>query len=433
MEMHEDYSAEIEYWKQIRIFVKGNKLVQNYLQDVVRETGTKADKRNRDYKARAKYTNFPSRTRNALVGSAFRIEPTVEFPLGLEYLIDNANGAKKSLVQVCKNIVTNLIEVGRHGLFVDYSNNVAKIVTYTAENIPDWHENEDGILDMVLLRRQNDGTDTDSYIRLYLDADGIYTVDFLTDEKEDAEKVIQPKKSDGSFFTEIPFIFVGSMDNAPDVDDSPLWSIVDITQGHYQNSADYEDILRFLIPTPAVTAPNKQWVDSMLPNGTYTFGDGSIIPLPEGGSATLLQANANQMHKEAMNDKENQLIMLGARLVTGGGQAETAEAVKIKYSAENGILDNLVGNVENAMQQALEFASMYMGITKEIVFKMNRDFWDTTIDPQQISAEILLLDRGIKAKADVRNTLRKAGNISNDRTDEDIDDEAEVSGAGLND
>lgn len=418
---HPEYNLYLPYWRQIRTFIKGMKDVQKHLQNVTQSTDQKAYKRNNDYKSRAKYTNFPARTRNALLGAIFRKEPIVDLPSQLEFLITNSNGAGKPLNQITKHLLTNLIEVGRHGVFVDYGDN-AKIVTYSAENIIDWSCDDEGVLNKVVLK-----TSKDTKKHLIIDINGYYAIE-IYNEIGDKVETIEPTKADGSRFDVIPFVICGSIDNSPDVDDMPLWSIVDVTQGHYQNSADYEDILRYLIPTPAVTVPNASWMAEMLPNGHYSFGDGSIVPLPDGGNAVLLQASANQMHQEAMKHKEEQLIMLGARIISGTtGQAETAEAARIRYSSENSILDNLVGNAEHAINQAIKWCGEFIGVeVNDDVYQINRDFFDSKLSAQEITAQALLLDRQIIAVNDLRNSLRKTGYIESNRTDEDIDNDIEI-------
>jgi len=209
-------------------------------------------------------------------------------------------------------------------------------------------------------------------------------------------------------------------------------AIVDVSQGHYQDSADLQDIARYMVPTPWVTVTNKQWYDDIMGGNPYEFGNGAVVPVPEGGQAGLIQASPNQMHAEMMKDKENQLIMLGARLITDvGGQAETESTTRIKYSSENSVLDNLASNASEAIEKCLYWCAEYEGVQGDIKFELNREFWDTKLSPQDISAQILLLDRGVKAMSDVRGTLRKSGEIEQSRTDEEIDGEAEVSGSGL--
>jgi hypothetical protein len=197
-----------------------------------------------------------------------------------------------------------------------------------------------------------------------------------------------------------------------------------MSHGHYQNSADYEDLLRYLMPTPYVTVPNKQWMDEMLPNGVYSFGDGSIIPVPDGGNAGLLQASENQMHQQAMMHKEELLIKLGARIISDSTGVETAEAARIKFSSENSILDNLAQNASMALEQCLLWCGIFEGVKGDVTYELNRDFFDTTMTAQEITAMIMLEDRGTIAKTDSREMLRRVGYIT--RTDDEIDEDAEV-------
>lgn len=425
---HPDYNDNLEYWEQTRTFVKGKKAVQKYLQPVVMTVSPESLLRNKSYKERAKYTNFTARTRNALVGAVFSKEAESTLPTKLEYMLYNANGAGKSIEGVAKNCVTNVVEVGRHGLFASFDpiSKQAKLTTYTAENIINWTEDERGHLASVVLFIEEN-----VYKHLKI-IDGTYTVEMRNEEDELIEAPLQPTKSDGSKFKHIPFSIIGSTDNSPTVDDQPLWPIVDMSQGHYQNSADYEDMLRILQPTPWANGIDKQYMDEMYPSGSIPFGTGAMVTLPRDSQAGILQPAENQMISQAMRHKEDLLVMLGARLIQSAAQAETAEAVRIRYSAENGIILNLVGNVSRAIEERLEDCAAWMGANaEEVSYVLNRELFDTNISPQQISAEILLLDRGVKAMPDVRRTLREAGNIDADRTDEDIDAEVETSGGGL--
>lgn len=427
-ENHEEYDNALKYWKKIRTFVKGKDEVQLYLQDVVTEADHEAMSRNINYKQRAKYINFPQRTLNALVGAVFSKEATMELPIKLEYITLNANGAGKSLEQIAKVCVSNIVQVGRHGLLASYnvSKGQAKLTTYTAENILNWSEDEDGNLNSVKLRIN------DELFKYLIMRDGVYTIEMRDENDELVEEIVTPTKSDGTTFDYIPFSIIGSKDNSPDVDEEPLYPIVDITQGHYQNSADYEDMLRILQPTPWANNIDKQYMEDMYPAGFIPFGTGAMIVLPEGSQAGLIQPAENQMISQAMEHKEELLVMLGARLIQSGGQAETAEAVRIKYSAESSILINLVGNVSRAIEQRLEDCAMFMGANPdEVIYQLNREFFDTNLSPQEVSAQILLLDRGVKAMSDVRHTLRQADDIQSDRTDEMIDEDVQNSGGGL--
>lgn len=415
---HPEYDYHLPYWLQIRTFKRGLNDTQDYLQGVTTATDAQSLIRNRDYKARGIYVNFTGTTVEALVGAVFRKPIQIEVPKGLEFIISNSDGAGKTIEHVTKNTISNLVEVGRHGLFADYGTQ-AKITTYTAENVRDWEADEAGNLTKVVLIT---GPKTEKH--LIIDSSGYYSIEFYKDDEEVPYDIIEPKDFNGKRFKEIPFIFCGSVDNSADVDSMPMWPIVNVSRGHYQDSCDLQDIGRYMVPTPWVTVPKKTWMDDMIPNG-YEFGNGAVIPVPEGGSAGLIQASPNQMHAEMMRDKENQLIMLGARIIDGGSKEQTATEARIKFSAQNSTLDNLVGNAEQAIKKCLEWCAMFEGVTGEITFKLNRDYFDTTMTAQEITAEVMLLDRGVKAMADVRGTLRKVGNIDMERTDEIIDGEIE--------
>jgi hypothetical protein len=108
--------------------------------------------RYRQYLKRALFTNFTGRTKNALVGAAFRKMPVLELPTGLDYLLEDATGDGLGLVQMAKDELSNLLETGRTFFLVDYpqaedglsAEDVtmldlrAAIVPYTAEQVINW-------------------------------------------------------------------------------------------------------------------------------------------------------------------------------------------------------------------------------------------------------------------------------------------------------
>jgi hypothetical protein len=148
--------------------------------------------------------------------------------------------------------------------------------------------------------------------------------------------------------------------------------------------------------------------------------------LPEGGSASLLQAAPNQMPSEGMKEKELQMVKIGARIIQDSSGVETAEAAKIRYAGQNSKLGTIISNVQDAFIRALELAQMFMGGEGDVKYALNMDFYDATLDPQQIVAMMQLVDRGEITKGDMRDRLRKAGWIDPDRTDDELDEEGEI-------
>ena len=65
----------------------------------------------------------------------------------------------------------------------------------------------------------------------------------------------------------------------------------------------------------------------------------------------------------------------------------------------------------------------FMIIKSKNKLEINRNFYESTLDPQLLVANMQLMDRGVIAKSDIRASLRKKGLIEPERTDEDIDKE----------
>ena len=312
----------------------------------------------------------------------------------------------------------------------------ANILPYPAESIINWRTVNVGglkklslvVLQEPTLKPSEDNFDYEEcmYHRVLRLENGVY-VQNLYDEDgelviyEDGSSDIYPRKFDGSFWDEIPFSFVGSVNNDETVDKAPLYDIAEINISHYRNSADYEES-SFLVgqPTPTFSGLTQSWVDQNMSNG-ISFGSRSAILLPEGGGAELLQASENQMPLKGMQMKEMQMVKIGTRIIEDGGGEETAEAAKIRFAGQNSKLGAIIINVESAFEKCLDWAMMYMGGNAEPSIEINKQFYDATIDPQLLMANIQLMEKGIVAKSDVRYLMRKASLISPERTDEDLD------------
>ena len=407
--------------------------------------------RYRAYVKRANFVNFTASTKDAFVGMAFSKPIVCELPQQLETMKEDINGNGESLESVAKRSLDEQLKTGRQGLLVDYPEVDMGLTLaqtegikpyfkfYEAETIINWktkYINGRNVLCMVVLQECYDepidefsAEKKDRYRVLMLNEDGIYIQrlynehdELLVIDEEGSTDII-PRMSDGQPWREIPFIFIGSVNNDSKPDKAPLYDIAEINIAHYRNSADYEESC-FLVgqPTPVVAGLTQGWVDENFKNG-LEIGSRAVIPLPEGGSASLLQASPNQMPEQGMINKEKQLIQIGAKIITDSGQAETAEAAKIRFAGQNSKLATVVGNIEDGYLIAFGWALMFAGGDGEVEFTINRDFYDRTIDPQLLMAKIQLLDRQVVSISDVRNYLRDSNIIDAERTDEDIEDD----------
>ena len=129
------------------------------------------------------------------------------------------------------------------------------------------------------------------------------------------------------------------------------------------------------------------------------------------------------MPLKGMELKEDQMVKLGARLISDQGGNESVVGVQVRFAGQNSILSGIIGNVEDALNRSFAWALEFMGGTGDASIKLNRKFHDADINPQELMANIQLLDRGIIAKSDMRARLRKVSILEHDRTDEVIEEE----------
>jgi len=403
--------------------------------------------RYQQYIKRAVFTNYTGRTKNALVGAAFRKRPIIELPTGLEYLLYDATGDGLSLEQLAKDELSNLLETGRSFFLVDYpqaDENLsvedvarldlrASIVPYTAESVINWKTEVVAgrrLLTLVVLAEPYlEATDEFShesktqYRVLRLREDG-YSQQIYRDDEPWSQEVY-PRRSDGLTWDVIPGIFVGSKNNDSTVDDAPLADIADVNIAHYRNSADYEESC-FITGQPTLfittSLTGEQW-KTLNPEG-IKLGSRAGHVLGETGSANLVQADPNNLVLAAMTAKEAQMVAIGARIITDRGNNETAEGARIRFASENSVLGDIVGNLSEALKSCVYWVGEFMGVqSDEISVEINREFYDKTVDPQTLMAMVQLMDRQIISDQDIFARLKSGGLIDSDRKLEDVRDE----------
>ena len=481
-EQHPDYDNNLDSWQLVRDAVDGSNAIKTRSGGGSNNTGslngaagtkylpapnasdtTAGNKARYDaYKLRANYVNFTGMTSEGISGLIFRKDAEIEMPLGLEFIKEDATGSCLPLDQVLRGALANLMETGRYGFLVDYPEAEEgltnaqvqalglrpNVLTYTAESIINWrYEVINGCKrpTLIVLREEVDKCSDDGFsferveyhrvLRMMpvIDKEGkfddptLFYASMTYNEHDELIKgPVYPRKSDGTMWSEIPFQFVGSTNNDEVPDKAPLYDIAQVNIAHYRNSADYEES-SFMVgqPTPVLGGLTPAWIDKTMKNGV-ALGSRTAILLPKDGNAALLQAAPNTMPSEGMKAKEQQMIAIGARLIQNQGGVETAEAAKIRFAGQNSKMTVLIGNLESGLEQVMTWVKDFAGIQGDHLIKINRDFYDKSVNPQMVIAKLQLLDRKVIAKADIRAELRTAGVIAADRTDEMIDDESDM-------
>ncbi len=423
--------------------------------------------RYQQYIERAAFFGATSRTLNGMMGMVFKKPPECEMPDDLEYLKTNVDGSEVGIVGQAHEVARDVISVGRIGLYVDYpatngettraqvqdSGIRATINTYCAESVVDWDCTQVGasyVLSYVKLRERDcKRTDDysiesfDKYRCLFLKPDEsgrmVYSVTVYDEKGAIREEEFTPRDGQGNTLNHIPFYFVGALNNRPSVDDAPLQEIADLNIKHYRNSADFEESA-FIVgqPTLFLGGFNESWMKEFYSDG-IPFGSRAGIAGPQGSSANLIQAAPNSMPAEGMKHKEQQMINLGARLITSGGQAETAEAARIKHEADASSPSVGVTNINKAYKMALSDVALFMSSSDsaynaavdEMSFMINTAFFDTSMTPEQATKLVSVWQSGAIDKATLDSNLKKGMIIPEDTDLEEMNDNISNETVGL--
>jgi hypothetical protein len=404
------------------------------------------------YITRANFFNVAQRTQLGLRGQIFLRDPLVELPSLLEPMIDDATGSGVSLQQVAQELTDKALGFGRVGLYADYPNTTTEAGQGTSradlesgnvkptlkivdpKDAINWRVRRRGaktILSLVVFREdyeeEDDGFETkkkDQWRVLRLDGD-VYTIEIYRSKtgSTPAESYV-PTDGAGNTFDEIPFVFIGSVNNDPTIDAPPMYDICSINIAHYRNSADYEESVYVVgQPTLWVSGLTQKWLDDVM-KGEVRMGSVGGIPLPVNGAAGILQAEPNTMAKDAMEMKQGQMLALGAKLVEASQIERTATEADHDNVSETSVLATIAKNVGSGMQFALGFAARFVGQeATNIAYELNTEFDLVNLSPEERKALLAEYQAGGITWTEWRDSLRRAGIAS--LTDEEAKAETE--------
>ena len=453
--VHRELQAMLVQYELIADCLGGEKRVKYrrelYLPMVRPEDRTVENvKRYEVYLRRAIFYNVAERTLEGLLGQIFMRDPQPDgIPAQLDAVVKDANGEGVSLDQLAQKATKLDISYGRAGIWVDYpptngETTVAQqqsgeirptIHLYKPFKIINWHHKKVGakkILDLVVLEEEYEATllanRYDFQIKrqwrvLQLDPlkNNIYTVTVYREESPNVIAIVdgvtqyfEPKDANGNNLTDIPFKFLGTNANDPDMDDPPMYAICSINIGHYRNSADYEESIHMHgQATPWAAGLTEAWLQEVL-HGSLDFGAHGGIPLPTGATIGMLQADANGIAKEAMDSKERQMVALGAKLVQQVQVQRTATEADQENTSEASVLSKIAKNVSAGFEWALgicgQFAiSGFNPNDNPIQYDLNSEFDLVSLSPQERQELVAEWKAGAISWTEMRASLKQAG------------------------
>ena len=459
-----EYNAALPSWRLINDVCAGERAVKartiTYLpQPNPDDESQENDTRYRQYLARAVFYNATGRTAQGLVGSAFRKWPSLEVPTAIDYVSTDIDGAGVSIYQQSQSVLGAVLRLGRHGLLVDYpqvdspasradmaSGRVrSTVVSVQADQIINWRMEKIGAAHQLVLLVISEtketvtadgfGMETEAQFRVLRLVEGVYTQEIWRAGDGGIAIMEGPfvvRDGSGRPWDVIPFTFVGSENNDASIDEPPLYDLSVLNIAHYRNSADYEDSAFFVGQAqPWMAGLTEEWRNWLEQTGIYV-GSRSPILLPEGGTFGIAQAQPNTLVKEAMDQKERQMVAIGARLIQPGGAVKTATEARGEQEAEHSVLSIVASNVSEAYTQALNWMARFMGVPESCEYAISQDFVEQRLDPNMLTALISAWQSGQMPESDLWAQLRKYGVIDPEKGDEEIREELSTQDPGLN-
>lgn len=388
------------------------------------------------YLRRAVFYNVAQRTLAGLIGQVFLRDPDVKVPAILQPVVDDATGSGVPLTQLAQQAAAYAMSCGRAGLYIDYPDasgdagaSIADIETGAVRPTFKVVSPKDGInyrvkrrgakiiLSLVVFREdaiiEDDGFETmtrDQWRVLRLDDNDHYIVEVYQTKLGDKPQVYMPVDAQGNPFDEIAFSFIGSTTNDPEPDIPPMYDLCSLNIAHYRNSADYEENVFFIgQPTPAFAGLTEDWVKNVM-GGSVGLGARGGIMLPVGGSAQILQVEPNTLAKEAMDQKEAQMLALGAKLVEGSQVVRTATEADIDNTSETSILSTVAKNTSQAFVWGLEWAAAFVGVPETgIEFSLNTEFDLVSMTALERAQLLKEWQSGGITFEEYRDNMRRAG------------------------
>jgi hypothetical protein len=400
---------------------------------------------------RAKYNKYLSNayffgatgiTVSGYTGLISSKKPVKEIPSSVEYMDNNINGKGQSLRSFSDEAVNEAFTTVRSGILVarpstpigaseadvEAGNLRPKLLHYKFESIINWDyeviNNEEKLSLLVLVEatteRKGFKVECKKQYRVLELIDGIYHQSLYNDDCELIELVL-PVIINGSTSDTIPFYWIVAETETKAVIDD----LVDANFEHYNIYADYGSKLHyssFIIYYE--TGVNGGENNNMVIGNAVKWNGG------QDASFGVLQPDGNaDSHRIALQDTELRLAALGAEMLkprTSG--AESAEAKSLDKVAQNSTTANVAITVSDAITQALNFASKWMGGTEDAKYLLNTDYNPQGLTGQDLTALIgAWQSQGISYETFYEN-LQKGEIASPDRSVED--EQALITNAG---
>ena len=465
---HPEYDANLSAWSRARDVIAGEDAVKSAGERYLPRLESQTDEEYDAYRARASFYNATARTADAFLGLVFRRPPFVKLPeklcaigKGLAEFCNDADMLGTPLASYAKNVVKEVVVVGRAGTLVDWegeNENRVYVSLYAVENILNWRVeriNGRNVLTLVVLYEptggkvepaqgeEDFGSKTREQIRVLKLVAGEMNSEnkrmsyscqvdlWQREEKKSKREQREWKLVEtriplrlGKPLPLVPFVFHSPRHFMPDVEKLPLADVIGVNLDHYRLDADYKHGMHF-------TALPTAWVSGFDKSSTLRIGSSTAwVTETPGATAGFLEYTGQGLttFERAMDRDEGLMAVLGARLLESQKKVgETAQAIELRQSGENSILGNIANSVSASLTQMLRWAYWWNSteaspddVTNEqIVMELNTDFSTKGMSAQELTAVVSAWQNGALSRDSMLQLFRRGEILPEGRTNED--------------
>ena len=456
---HPDYDASADAWLSARDVFAGEAAVKAAGERYLPKLDSQSTEEYNAYRARASFFNATARTADGFVGLIFRREPTFKLPensagvgKALAAFVDDADMLGTSLSSYAKNVVSEVVTVGRAGSLVDWEDQAeqrAYAVLYTAEQILNWRTervNGRNVLTLVVLREVSkkpvagedefEADEIEQLRVLRLVSGGKSGWSYQVEIWQQGSKKSKRGKTEwtkaetriplrlGKPLPLIPFVFHGPRHSLPVVDKLPLADIIAVNLDHYRLNADYKHGMHF-------TALPTAWVSGFDKSSSLRIGSSSAwVAETPGATAGFLEFTGQGLttFERAMDRDERLMAVLGTRMLEAQKRVgESADAIELRQSGENSVLSAVSLSVSDSLTHVLRWV-YWWNSTEEtpeaigedrVLVTVNSDFSTKGMASDEITAVVSAWQAGAISRDTMFELFRKGEVLPNGRTNEE--------------
>ena len=415
---YRNYQARVD---QVRDCFEGSERVKSKGVDYLPKLDGQSETQYQAYKTRGYFLPAIKPAATALTGAIMRREVVTDNAPDVDY-----GGESRTIDELASLSCIELLIAGRGGYLVEHNGITPSIRFYNRESIINWSSQ------FIVLQQSYEVIDEkDPYIVSfqieYLELtiiDGVYTQRVwrqrANSKKFEIYKEVTPTKR-GDSLLEIPFVFFNTFTVDERSTAPVLLEMSDINLDHYRLATDERHGLHnTALPTMFLFGDIR---DSENKPVALTVGPGSAnhIPNDEARAELLEFTGAGLGSIAATMDKDvEQMANLGAKMFQNSAEGvRAAETARIEQSGESATLSTIANSVESALTIALKIAAMWQGASDDVTVKLNRDFLDTSLAAQDLTALLQAYMGGAISLDTFLYNLKKGEKLPKDRTVEE--------------